>query len=445
MEASEQLNIDDSGHGSVRAIGDRLVIEELVIEDDRTARVVRERAEAGQKPAQTVRDAVEIGARVLEREGMAAEVDYVQREFERTAGQVREQFTEQARGLTDTVQKELERVFGAEGGVMSKVLDGHATEIASQIARHFGDDSSEAVQHRVRELVEKAMRDSSESLVRHFASDSGSNPLADFKKGVNSTVTDAVQQLRAEEKATREKLECLQTEVVRLTEQAEAKRALTEAEDAGTRKGRSFEERVVDSLERIAAARGDAAFGVGDEPGKGGSTKGDGSGGPCAGRVVFEVKNSKLGKREAWEELNAAMAEREASFAVLVVAGEERIPSGREQLHEYEGNKLIVAVDPEDPAGLGLELADRYARCRIVLEREGDMEMDAPAVRDAAAEALSALKQAQSIKLNLSKAESGISSARSGLEEMGEAVKLRLERIESLAVAAASDSGCSPA
>lgn len=431
--------------GTVRTLDDRLVIEQLIIEDERTARVVRERAEAGQKPAQTVRDAVEIGARVLEREGMAAEVDYVQREFERTAGQVREQFTEQARGLTDTVQKELERVFGAEGGVMGKVLDGHADEIASQIARHFGDDSSEAVQHRVRELVEKAMRDSSESLVRHFASDSGSNPLADFKKGVNSTVTDAVQQLRAEEKATREKLECLQTEVVRLTEQAEAKKALTEAEEAGTRKGRSFEERVVESLERIAGARGDAAFGVGDEPGKGGSKKGDavvevdGSGGPCAGRVVFEVKNKKLGKREAWEELNAAMAEREANFAVLVVAGEDRIPSGREQLHEYEGNKLIVAVDPEDPAGLGLELAYRYARCRIVLEREGDMEMDAPAVRDAAAEALSALKQAQSIKLNLSKAESGIASARSGLEEMGEAVKVRLERIESLAIAAAAD------
>ena len=41
----------------MRALGDRLVIEELVVEDERAARVVRERAEAGQKPAQTVRDA----------------------------------------------------------------------------------------------------------------------------------------------------------------------------------------------------------------------------------------------------------------------------------------------------------------------------------------------------------------------------------------------------
>jgi hypothetical protein len=57
--------------------------------------------------------------------------------------------------------------------------------------------------------------------------------------------------------------------------------------------------------------------------------------------------------------------------------------------------------------------------------------MEAPAVRDAAAAALSALKQAQSIKLHLTKAEKGISSARDGLEEMAEEVKGRLEEIES--------------
>jgi hypothetical protein len=437
MEASEkpQLPLDDA---SVRAIGDRLVIERLEVADERAARVVRERAEAGQAPPRTVQDAIEIGARVLEREGLATEVDYVQREFERTAGQVREQFTEQARSLTETVQAELQRVFGGEGGLMTKALDAHAEELADQISRHFGDESSDAVQHRVRELVETAMRDSRDSLIRHLSSEDGANPLADFKTGVNRTVLEAVRVLKDEEKATREKLGLLQAEVVRLTEQAEAKRQIAEVEEAGTRKGRSFEERVHDAIEAIAEARGDAAFHVGDEPGKGGSKKGDtlvdvdGSTGPVFGRIVFEAKNKKLGKKEAWDELNGAMAEREASFAVLVVAGEERVPAGRQQLHEYEGNKLIIAVDADAPAELGLELAYRYARCRVVLEREADLEMDAPAVRDAASEALSALKQAQSIRLNLTKAESGISGARAGLEEMAESVKQRLERIESL-------------
>lgn len=443
MEASQKPQQLFGSTGTVRAIGDRVVVENLTIEDARVADVVRQRAEVDQTPVQTVTNAIEIGARVLEREGMAAEVDYVQREFERTATQVREQFTEQTRGLTEAVSSELQKTFAEDGGLLGKALDSHAEDLTEQITRHFSDDSSGAVQHRVRELVEKSLRESRESLVKHLSSDGESNPLADFKRGVELRLTETVHTLKAEEQATRQKLGALHTEVVKLTEQAEAGKAVAEAEEAGTRKGRTFEERVYDALDSIADARGDTAFHVGDAPGKGGSKKGDavveidGAHGPTAGRVVFEVKNKKLGKREAWDELNAAMAEREASFAVLVVAGEERVPSGREQLHEYEGNKLIVAVDPDDPAGLGLELAYRYSRCRVMLEREGDMEMDAPAVRDAAAEALSALKQAQSIKLNLSKAESGIASARSGLEEMGESVKLRLERIESLAVAAA--------
>jgi hypothetical protein len=437
MEASEKPTSQQMS--TVRAIDGRLVIEHLEVVDERAARVVRERAENGQEPPQTVRDAIEIGARVLEREGLATEVDYVQREFERTAGQVREQFSEQARALTETVQSELQRVFGDESGLMAKALDAHAEELADQITRHFGDDSSDAVQHRVRELVEKAMRESRDALIRHLSSEDGANPLADFKANVNRTVMEAVRVLKEEEKATRQKLEGLQSDVVRLTEQTEAKRQVAEAEQAGTRKGRSFEARVHAALERIADGRGDVATHTGDEVGKGGTKKGDtvvdveAAAGPSLRRVVFETKDKKLSKRDAWEELNGAMGERDASFAVLVVAGESRVPAGREQLHEYEGNKLIVAVDPEEPGELGLELAYRYARCRALLQREGEMEMDAPAVRDAAAEAISALKQAQSIKLALTKAESGVTEARTGLEEMAAAVKARLERIESLA------------
>ena len=67
------------------------------------------------------------------------------------------------------------------------------------------------------------------------------------------------------------------------------------------------------------------------------------------GRIVFEAKDEQLSKNKAWAELNGAMAERDAAFAVLVVAGEEKIPAGREQLVEYEGNKMIVVVDRELP------------------------------------------------------------------------------------------------
>jgi hypothetical protein len=442
MEASEKLTLTEDP--TVRVLDGRLVIERLAVEDERTARVVRERMKSGHEPPATVRDAIEIGARVLEREGTAAEVDYIQREFEKTAGQVREQFTEQARGLTETVQSELEKVFGDDSGLMARALEAHADELAEQISRHFGDESSEAVQHRVKELVEKTMRDSRDSLIRHLSSDDGANPLADFKSGVNRTVVEAVRVLKEEEKATREKLEGLQAEVVRLTEQSEAKRQLAEAEEAGTRKGRSFEDLVFSAVERIADARGDAAEHVGDEPGAGGSKKGDvvveigAADGPSSGRVVFEVKDSRLTKPKAWAELNGAMEARSATFAVLIVAGEHNVPAGQQELHEYEGDKLIVAVDPEHPDQRSLELAYRYARCRVLMRRENELSMDAAGVRDAAAAARECLDDARAIRSALTTARNGVDRARTGVDAMVDTVLERIERIEALVADAES-------
>ena len=130
------------------------------------------------------------------------------------------------------------------------------------------------------------------------------------------------------------------------------------------------------------------------------------------------------------------MAARAASFAVLVVAGEERVPSGRETLTEYEGNKLIVAVDREEPDGLALEVAYRLAAARVAMARDRDLTVDAPAVRDAAEEAVTCLKQAQAVRSALTGIKTSSDKARANLDEMVEAVRARLERIESLVEAA---------
>ena len=57
MEASEkpQLPLDGTREGTVRVLEDRIVVEALTIADRDTARVVRERAETGKPPAETVR------------------------------------------------------------------------------------------------------------------------------------------------------------------------------------------------------------------------------------------------------------------------------------------------------------------------------------------------------------------------------------------------------
>jgi hypothetical protein len=154
---------------------------------------------------------------------------------------------------------------------------------------------------------------------------------------------------------------------------------------------------------------------------------------------VFEVKDKRLSRNDAWAELNGALDQRGAGFAVMVIAGEERLPARTEQLHEYEGNKLLIAVDRDDPDDLGLEIAYRYARCRVLMARDRDLTVDAAGVRDAAEEAVSALKRAQSVRLALTGATDSVERARSGLDELVAEVHERLARIESLVAEAGTE------
>jgi hypothetical protein len=439
MEASEkpQLPLDGTrGDGTVRVLGDRIVVEDLTISDSESARVIRERAESGEEAARAVRRAVEIGTRVLDREDTAIEVDYVRREFERLTQAQRETVEATNQEAVERIEEGLRRALGGEEGpgALGQALDSHSEELSEQIAATFGDDREGAVQAQIKRMLE----DRDDEFLRRLASDDESNPLNPLLAGLRSWTRERKDDQDARDEKLERKLDEVLARAAELAGLEQGREALEEAEQAGTRKGHTFEERVDAALERIAATRGDAASHTGGEGAEGGGKKGDtlvelgAAAGPAAGRVVFEAKDKKLSKNDAWKELNGAMAARAASFAVLVVAGEERVPSGRETLTEYEGNKLIVAVDRDEPDGLALEVAYRLAAARVAMAREQDLTVDATAVRVAAEEAVSCLKQAQAIRSALTGIKTSSDKARVGLDEMVEAVRARLERIDSL-------------
>jgi hypothetical protein len=424
MEASKkpQLPLDHRGE-SVRVIDDRLVIERLEVHDSGAARVVREQAKKKRPPAETVARAIEIGARLIESEGTAANVDYVNAQFEREMGKLAEGLAEQ--------------------------LEARSEELAEHIASAFGADRSDSVQQQIRELLIRANEHQRTEMVRLFNAEEGANPLSDFKASVTREVATAGQRTerqadalreahQREAKELREQISALTTEVARLSERQESETLLAKAEEAGTRKGRSFEERVADAIDRIASARGDAAHAVGDAANESGSKKGDviaeigAATGPANGKLVFEAKNRRLGRPDAWRELNAAMADRDAGYAVLVVAGEENVPPKTQSLLEYEGNKLIVAVDPDEPEPLVLETAYCLARARVLAAGESELTVDASGVRAASSEALMALRERQTITKSLTGARKNVDRAQEVLDEMTDRVRERLERIEVL-------------
>jgi hypothetical protein len=439
MEASErpQLPLEPGdGSGSVRVVEDRIVIEGMTIADQETARVVRERAESGEEPARSVRRAIEIGTRVLDREDTAIEVDYVRREFERLTRVHSETVEETNREAVERIEEGLRRALGGDEGpgALGQALESHSEVLAEQIADTFGEDREGAVQAQIKRMLDE--RD--EEFMRRLSADDERNPLGPVMTTLRAWARERKEDQDSRDTKLEGKVDELLNKAAELAGLDQGREALEEAEQKGTRKGRGFEERVDRALELIASARGDASSHTGGEGAEGGGKKGDtlielgAANGPASGRIVFEAKDAQQSKNEAWKQLNEAMANRAAAFAVLVVAGEENVPAGRETLIEYEGNKLIVAVDREEPDGLALEVAYRLAAARVAMARERDLSVDAPAVRDAAEEAVSCLKQAQAIRATLTGIKTSSDKARATLDEMVEAVRARLERIESL-------------
>ncbi len=435
MEAAQTLKLPQR---RVEVRDDGVFIDGLLVQDRTLAELAARRLEREIAAEETVVEALEIGARVLDREATAAEVDFVKREFERVSGELEQAFAERATKIADSFEEQFEHFLGEDGGAMSKALDAHAEELSELVAANFGADRNTAVQHQLKELLTKALLDSRQELVRQFSAEDGHNPLADFKAAV---VREVRRGSEAHDKLI-EKLASLEGEVKRLHDARAAEAELAAERERGTGKGREFEQRVYDLLEQMAFARGDIAHHVGDTPSATGGKRGDivveleGASGPARGRIAFDAKDERLSKNDAWRVLNASLEERDAGFAVLVVASDDKVPAGREQLHEYEGNKMIVAVDKDDLDPRSLELAYRYARCRCAMAAEQMLEVDAAGVRSAAEEALSALKDAQKIRRSLSGATSSVKNARDALDGMVDRVESCLGRVESLIASA---------
>src|ERR671914_959778 len=186
----------------VRTIGDRLVVESLVVEDTCAVRLVRERESTGDDPVKVVRDAVEIGARVLDREQAAANAEFVKTEFEKASRDVQVEFADRARTIAEFFEKQFTAVFGEDDGQLAKELE-----------RRFGDGSSVSVQNRVRELVAETLSKSREDLVRQFSAADDRNPLADFKASTIRELRAAGERQQRAEHVLLERLAQLETQL----------------------------------------------------------------------------------------------------------------------------------------------------------------------------------------------------------------------------------------
>ena len=425
MEASErsQLPLEQTTAGSVRALDDRLVIEALEVVDELAARVVREQAAQKRGAPETVRKAIEIGARIIDSESVATNVDLVKRELQGGLG-------------------ELNRELAA-------TLESGGEALAEQITASFGADRSDSVQEQVKRIVAEATEQQRLGLMSLLSAEDGSNPLVAVQARMGKAILETEERYRKELAQLREghasEARALQREVAglrenlaRLLEKQEGNERLAEAEKAGTRKGRGFEERVHEALDSIATGRGDVAHHVGDLAGETRGKKGDtvveigAAAGPCLAKIAFDPKDSRLTRPKAWEVLNGSLDDRGADFAVLVVACEENVPAGTQSLVEYEGNKLIVAVDREGPERIVLEAAYALARVRALSAHDNELALDARGMKDAIDEARRALESVKKGRQALTGMRKNADSIEEVLAAIEDGVKTALGRADGL-------------
>jgi hypothetical protein len=409
----------------VRTVGDRLAIDGLVVEDECAVRLVRERERSGEDTVKAVRESIEIGARVLDREQAGANAEFVKTEFERASREVQTEFADKARTIAEFFERQFEDVFHADNG-----------QLARELERRFGDGSSASVQNRVREAVAEALARSREDLVRQFSAADERNPLADFKTAAVRSITEAAARSDETQRALLAQLGELKKELQALRDEKEKLEEVEAERERGTAKGRSFEEQVAAAVDAIALAQGDVAEAVGDVKEATGKTGDvvvslDAGAGPARGRIVVEAKDRRLSTPGALSELDQAMAARCADFAVLVVPTTEEVPARLEPLREYNGDKLVVALDP-DAGPLPLELGYRLARARVLMKRADGEGIDAGAVRATVERALAALTEERRIKLHLTGSKTGIDRAYDLVEEMGARVRALLDEIDAL-------------
>ncbi len=396
----------------VRTFNGELLVDGLRVPDETVVELVHERERRGEPVDRFVTQMIEIGARVLEREETGAQAEIVKAEFER---------------LKSDFGDRLNRVFGADEGHVARLLE-----------KHFGDESSVAVQHRMRSVMTELATQMREDMRRQLTSDSEANPIVAIQKASLQVVRDTANQQAEQLRSTNQHLAALRLEVAALRAEKEKLEEVAAEVVRGTAKGRTYEEAVFEALDAIASAQGDDCDAVGDVKGTGGKRGDfvialDACAGPARGRIVVEAKNSlRKSKKEALAILDAAMEQRDADFGIFVVAADDQLPAKTPELREFNGNKLFVVFDPTEVGRVGLEFAYKLARARVLMARSEAAGVDVAALAGEVERAFVAVEDVRRVKSQLTQAKTSIDEAQRIVEALAGNVRGHLTQIESL-------------
>ena len=196
----------------------------------------------------------------------------------------------------------------------------------------------------------------------------------------------------------------IHTELSEIKDAVVMQKGYLDAAKKGTQKGVEFEETCEPEICSMAEAHSDMVESTGSAAGNlGRSKKGDFvvTIGGTEKRIVFEMKHRvDMVLPEIRRQLNEAMENRRADYAVLVSRNRDALPKEAGWFNEYDGNKLVCAVSETDEDGENMwvvRIAYRWARLRVASGAEKELSVDPEAITQGIREIESSLRRMKAV------------------------------------------------
>ena len=333
-----------------------------------------------------VRDAVEVGARILGHGQNQAIIDAITTEISR--------LIETTNSTTDT---------------LPKAIHARVAELLEQLARvladRFDQQRVDSIPNQIRDLVATANAEQIRNFTRELVEEAG--PL----QSMNDKVV-------AQVKALNGTAQDVLAKVATLADKIEAKMGLDDARERSTQKGAPFEEVVQAELEAFAGPLGDDVRCVRQEYGVANTQAGDllvvVNPAETRGRTVafvVEAKTGKLTSPKARQALEDAIENRDACAGLLVFDDVADAPTRGRRYASYPSGRFVVVFDPDDDQTLALEVAYHQARAIAIASVDGELRLDARWLVEQCDRVAAIIEQAREIK-------NGANAARRGLDRV---------------------------
>lgn len=400
--------------GRVYTTGGAVYIRDLATADPDLLNLV----ENASDPESVVQHALSTGARAL---AIAqASVD---------TRMVEDSFAKLQAGLQAQIDGAGSTVSAATGDLLHHPTTGVAASLAlwrsnieGLMDSTFNPDRSTSAFGRLDQILAAANQDQLAATRRLLNPDADDSPMARLAATVQSQITTVLQAV------------ALLSDKV--AADSAAKAAVSAAMERSAVKGEDYEQKVVQVVTAIAAARGDIAEGTGRATGSTGGLVGDiivavdpATIRGARGIYVLECKDRKLSVRAILDELQEAAANRDAQAAIAVFSLPEHCPVP--DPFTIFDNRAIVLYDKNAPDPSVLRLACMWARWVVQRESQpGDQQVDVDDVRALLEDGRRILGRRANIRRAHSLAARKIQEAGEQVDEMHDGFSEVIERIE---------------